>query len=61
MTGSAGLLLLWTFPKEGEEGREQNGNPRTTLDTCLHFKAILDNAGCELKAQKSFLYKIIPK
>lgn len=31
-------------------GREQNENPTDTLEVCLHFKALSDNAGCEQKA-----------
>jgi len=39
----------------------ENGNTTDTLEACLHFKAALDNAGRELKAQKLFLLKILPK
>ena len=42
--------------REQGGAREQNGNTTDTLEACLHFKAILDNAGCELKAQKLFLF-----
>lgn len=65
MTGSAGLVLLLDLPRgrarEQGAAKEQNGNTTDTLEACLHFKAILDNAGCEPKAQKLFLFKIIPK
>lgn len=65
MTGSAGLVLLWTFPKEEPKNKEEPGSRMEILQTHQRLvytsKPVWIMQGVSQKSTKLFLFKIIPK